>query len=425
MRVAVIGAGAAGLVACRELVKAGFKPRVFERHASEVGGVWVLPDEPSDPEGDRYRSSMYPSLRTNLPKDLMAFLDFPMEKAAMCGHRRYPGHECIAAYLRRFSEHFDLLQYIRFKSNVTEVTKQGSNWHVVLEDSPEESFEFDAIVVANGHYFRPRFVDIPGQSVFPNRVIHSQSYYDTTPFVNQTVCIVGASASGVDLAREIRRVAKCVYLCHENFAAGQEKHIAYRPMVISMHADGRVEFADGSMSLPVDTFIFATGYHYSFPFLKDGLVSVKDNRVQPLYKHLVHIEEPTIFFVGLPLKVIPFPLFEMQSRYVARLLRGDFKLPTKDVMYWELGEEHAGRMQFNGGKTRHSHMLGGELQTRYYNELARCCGASSLPQYFLRLKAAHYANLLENSDKFRDVALPHIAMEAPLGSSNDTSPSME
>ena len=36
LRVCVIGAGASGLVAARELIKAGFEPIVYERHRSEV-----------------------------------------------------------------------------------------------------------------------------------------------------------------------------------------------------------------------------------------------------------------------------------------------------------------------------------------------------------------------------------------------------
>lgn len=67
-RVAVLGAGAAGLVASRLLREAGFGVRCFER-TGEVGGVW------------RYRPQdvMYRSLVTNLPKEIMAYLDMPFD----------------------------------------------------------------------------------------------------------------------------------------------------------------------------------------------------------------------------------------------------------------------------------------------------------------------------------------------------------
>ncbi|KAL6181984.1 hypothetical protein ACLB2K_043407 [Fragaria x ananassa] len=69
LHVAVLGAGAAGLVAALELRREGHKVVVFER-GDQVGGTWVYtPEVESDPFGldpDRTRvhSSMYQSLRT-------------------------------------------------------------------------------------------------------------------------------------------------------------------------------------------------------------------------------------------------------------------------------------------------------------------------------------------------------------------------
>lgn len=47
-------------------------------------------------------------------------------------------------------------------------------------------------------------------------------------------------------------------------------------------------------------------YKYRFPFLEeeDGIVSVDDNRVGPLYKHVFPPQlAPHISFIGLPFKV--------------------------------------------------------------------------------------------------------------------------
>ena len=83
--VAVIGAGAGGLVAARELRREGHEVVVFER-GEEVGGSWVYtPEVESDPLGlDPNRklihSSLYNSLRTNLPRESMGFRDYPYSK---------------------------------------------------------------------------------------------------------------------------------------------------------------------------------------------------------------------------------------------------------------------------------------------------------------------------------------------------------
>eukprot|EP00171_Calliarthron_tuberculosum_P016724 IDg16724t1 len=68
-RVAVVGAGPAGLVMTRVLREAGYCATVFER-GDEVGGQW------------NYGSStsvMYNSLRCNLPKDCMQFRDMHLK----------------------------------------------------------------------------------------------------------------------------------------------------------------------------------------------------------------------------------------------------------------------------------------------------------------------------------------------------------
>ena len=71
------------VVAAREAVRHGCQVSVFEA-ASEVGGVWVYSAETEDdPLGQtsskRVHSSLYDSLRTNLPRDLMAYSDYTFD----------------------------------------------------------------------------------------------------------------------------------------------------------------------------------------------------------------------------------------------------------------------------------------------------------------------------------------------------------
>jgi len=84
LKICVIGAGAAGLCAARHLLRrqellvggGGGAPAasvtVFEA-GEAVGGTWIYSDE----FGDGVHSSMYRDLKTNLPKEVMAFPDFP------------------------------------------------------------------------------------------------------------------------------------------------------------------------------------------------------------------------------------------------------------------------------------------------------------------------------------------------------------
>lgn len=77
-----MGGGAAGLAAAKELQEEGHKVEVFEKSHS-IGGVWVLDDRvESDLLGQSegrniVHSSLYESLRVNLPREAMSFSDYP------------------------------------------------------------------------------------------------------------------------------------------------------------------------------------------------------------------------------------------------------------------------------------------------------------------------------------------------------------
>lgn len=60
---------------------------------------------------------------------------------------------------------------------------------------------------------------------------------------------------------------------------GDKKNIYKRQVISSLEEDGSVIFEDGIKEQNIDTVVFATGYHFSFPFLeKSGVITVKDNR---------------------------------------------------------------------------------------------------------------------------------------------------
>lgn len=176
--VAVIGAGAAGLVSARELLREGHQVVVFERQ-NQLGGTWVYnPSVETDPLGiDPCRaiihSSLYASLRTNLPREAMGFRAYPFVSTGQPDRdsRRFPGHREVKLYLNDYATEFGLTELVRFK---TEVVHAGSiedgKWKVRSrrEDENGVVFDvdeiFDAVVVCNGHYTQPRNAEIPGNS---------------------------------------------------------------------------------------------------------------------------------------------------------------------------------------------------------------------------------------------------------------------
>ncbi|CAB4279603.1 unnamed protein product [Prunus armeniaca] len=338
-QVAVIGAGAGGLVAARELWREGHKVVVFER-GDQVGGTWVYtPKVESDPLGlhpDRttVHSSMYQSLRTNLPRESMGFRDYPFvakEEDEERDPRRFPGHREVLRYLKDFASEFGISEIVRFETEVMVVDSVGGGkWKVKSKSKGGDGVHdeiYDAVVVCNGHYTEPRIAEIPGINTWKGKQIHSHNYRTPEPFRDQVVILIGSATSAIDISRDIAGVAKEVHVASRSVADETiEKQPVYNnmwlhSMIKSVQEDGSVVFRNGSVVL-ADVILHCTGYKYHFPFLEtNGIVTVDDNRVGPLYKHVFPPAlAPSLSFVGLPWKVVPFPQFELQSKWIAGLL---------------------------------------------------------------------------------------------------------
>ncbi|KAA8521869.1 hypothetical protein F0562_012509 [Nyssa sinensis] len=127
-RVAVIGAGAGGLVATRELRREGHKVVAFERE-DKVGGTWVYnPKIDSDPIGinpsrNVVHSNLYASLRTNLPREVMGYREyqFVATNKTQRDPRRFPGHREVLEYLNDYMSEFGLNELVRFGTEVSRV----------------------------------------------------------------------------------------------------------------------------------------------------------------------------------------------------------------------------------------------------------------------------------------------------------------
>nr|DAD47834.1 TPA_asm: hypothetical protein HUJ06_017771 [Nelumbo nucifera] len=240
-KVAVIGAGAAGLVAARELRREGHNVVVFER-SDRVGGTWVYDaNVESDPMGLHpsraiIHSSLYDSLRTNLPRQVMGFLDFPfvVRDGKDRDPRRFPGHREVLLYLEDFARHFELTGLIRFDTEVFHIgLVEEGKWILrsrkrtrtdtdAQDDLWIEAGEiYDAVVVCNGHYTEPRIAEIPGVETWPGKQMHSHNYRIPEPFRDQVVVLIGSSASAVDISMDIAVVAKEVHISSRSATPGE------------------------------------------------------------------------------------------------------------------------------------------------------------------------------------------------------------
>jgi hypothetical protein len=141
-----------------------------------------------------------------------------------------------------------------------------------------------------------------------------------------------------------------------------------RPPIARFLVESRgVQFEDGSAETNIDAIVFATGYFYSLPFLKylEPPVITDGFRVEHTYQHLFYAPRPTLSFLVLNQRVIPFPMAEVQSAVLARVYSGRLPLPSLSEMRdWEEKTN-----QTNGtGKT--FHLLPFPRDANYINEMS-------------------------------------------------------
>ncbi|XP_020092754.1 flavin-containing monooxygenase FMO GS-OX-like 9 isoform X2 [Ananas comosus] len=365
--VCVIGAGPAGLVSARELRKEGHSVVVLEQK-HDIGGQWLYDPivEIEDALGRitplKVHSSMYASLRLMSPREVMGFTDFPFFTKKGRDMRRFPGHREVYLYLRDFCQWFELRELIKFNTRVEYVgmvynIEFGSDMKWVVR-SKEEKCEtvneeiFDAVVVASGHYSQPTMPTIKGIDTWKRNQIHSHVYRVPEPFRNEVVVIVGGSFSGQDISLELVDVAKEVHLSVKSLELSEGltkvitkyQNLHLHPQIDNLFEDGRVLFIDGSCVV-ADSIIYCTGYSYSFPFLDTkGIVVVDDGRVGPLYEHTFPPSlAPSLSFVGIPKKILGFPFFESQAKWISQVLSGRRTLLSRDDMMKSLEEFYHSR----------------------------------------------------------------------------------
>ncbi len=381
LRVAVVGAGPAGLTALVALDRAGLDVTCFEK-ADRPGGLWAY----GAPLSGAYRS-----LHLNTSRARTQLAGFPMPE----DWPDFPSHERIGEYFARYVDAMGVRDRIRFGAGVESASRlDGGGWTVSAEDG--FTGEFDALVVASGHNWEPRLPDPPYPGSFDGRQVHAHDYREASELAGRRVLVVGMGNSAMDIAVESSTVARRTLLSTRRgtrivpkyvfgkpadqvtsptmarvhwrlrqplthlllrVAVGKPEtyglpapaagflrdhptisdavlsrlthgEIGPKPGVRALDGDG-VEFADGSRE-EVDTIVWCTGYRVTVPYLDDALLEAPPDQLS-LFKRMFHHELDDLFFVGLVQTTgSAIPVVERQSEILADHLTGRYALPSPD-----------------------------------------------------------------------------------------------
>lgn len=185
----VIGAGQAGVATSEHLTKLGVPHLVLER----------------DRIAERWRTGRWDSLVANGP----AWHDrFPGMEFADTAPDDFPTKDKVAEYFEAYAKKFDAP--IRTGVEVRKVERNTDRPGFIIETS-EGTIEANRVVVATGPFQRPIIPPI-ARSYENITQIHSAEYRNPQQLPEGAVLVVGAGSSGVQIADELQRSGKQVFL---------------------------------------------------------------------------------------------------------------------------------------------------------------------------------------------------------------------
>lgn len=185
----IIGGGQAGLALSAHLSKRGQKHLILERHRI----------------AERWRSERWDSLVANGPAwhdrfPAMEFDDIPAESFAP--------KERMVRYFEAFADQINAP--IRCGVEVTSVTKNADGSGFVVKTA-DGTIEATNVVAATGPFQRPIIPTVvPAEAGIMQ--IHSNGYRNPAQLPEGAVLVVGAGSSGAQIADELLRAGKRVYL---------------------------------------------------------------------------------------------------------------------------------------------------------------------------------------------------------------------
>lgn len=190
MKIAIVGAGFAGLSSAKVLRELGHDIVVYEK-APDVGGVWSA-------------TRRYPGLKTQNDKGTYSLSDLAMP----ADYPEWPSGEQVQAYLERYADTFGLRPLLRLGTEVTHATPApGGGWDVTTAGGTEHA---DHLVLASGIFSRPFIPPIPNADVFAKlggRIIAASDWHDRDLVRDKNVIVLGYGKSACDITVEISQVA--------------------------------------------------------------------------------------------------------------------------------------------------------------------------------------------------------------------------
>jgi cyclohexanone monooxygenase len=189
--VAVLGAGAGGIVMGIRLKRAGYDFTIYEK-SDGVGGTW--------------RDNTYPGAACDVPSHLYSYSFAPNPWWS----RTYATQPEILAYLERCTDQFGVRPHVRTGTAITEARWDDVDQQWELTADSGERFRADVLVSGLGMLNVPEVPEIPGADRFRGRAFHSSRWDHSKSTAGERVASIGTGASAIQYVPAIAPEAEHV-----------------------------------------------------------------------------------------------------------------------------------------------------------------------------------------------------------------------
>ena len=188
VKVAILGAGFAGLCMGLRLKAQGESSFVILEKADRVGGTW--------------RENIYPGAGCDIPSHLYSYSFAPNPDWPEV----YSAQPDILAYIEGVVDRHELAGHIRLGAEVVGAAwdEAAGLWSISLADGSRLTAE--AFVTAWGQLNRPKLPEIEGRDSFAGPAFHSARWDASTDLAGKRVAVIGNGASAIQFVPEIAKV---------------------------------------------------------------------------------------------------------------------------------------------------------------------------------------------------------------------------
>ena len=187
LNVVIIGAGMSGLLAGIRLAGAGIPFTIVEKNPG-VGGTWW--------------ENRYPGCRVDVGNHFYCYSFAPQDGWTEFFARQPE----LQAYFERCAVDFDVIDHIRFGTEVTEARwdEATRRWQVTTQSADGvQVIEAAVVISAVGQLNRPKLPDIEGLDTFAGTAMHSARWQEGVDLAGKRVAVIGTGASAFQIVPTI------------------------------------------------------------------------------------------------------------------------------------------------------------------------------------------------------------------------------